>query len=141
MVIVDSSVWIDYYCAQDNAQTAWLDREMARLRLGLTDGILCKVLQASPSERRFSRTLEELSRFEIFDSGGEELATLSARNYRHLRSKGITVRTAADCLIATFCMEYGHSLLHRDRDFDAFEKHLGLSVVQSQGASTGSTSN
>jgi predicted nucleic acid-binding protein len=70
-----------------------------------------------------------MSRFEIFETGGEDLAVVSAQNYRLLRTHGHTVRKTIDCLIATFCLIQGHSLLHRDRDFDAYEKHLGLQVI------------
>ncbi len=132
MLIVDSSVWIDYYAAQDNVHTVWLDQAMGRTRLGLTDLILCEVLQGSRTDATFATTLQRLSLFEVFDSGGRDLAISSAQNYRFLRSKGKTVRTAVDCLIATFCLTQGHQLLHRDRDFDIFEKHLGLSVLHPQ---------
>jgi hypothetical protein len=73
---------------------------------------------------------EQLLEFEVFDSGGAELAVAAARNYRLLREQGLTVRTTIDCLIATFCLENGHELLHRDRDFDVFEARLGLRVVR-----------
>lgn len=129
MLIVDSSVWIDYYRGHANEHTEWLDREAGRQRIGLTDRILCEVLQGSQTEARFARTLQELSAFEVFNSGGEALAIASAQNYRLLRAKGKSVRTAVDCLIATFCLANGHVLLHRDRDFDLFEKHLGLLVL------------
>ena len=129
MLIVDASVWIDYYRGDDNVHTAWLDRQIDQQRIGLTDRILCEVLQGSRTEARFTKTLEELSNFKVFNTGGEELAISSARNYIHLRTLGKTVRTAVDCLIATFCLTQGHQLLHRDRDFEAFERHLGLIVL------------
>ena len=68
-------------------------------------------------------------RFALILTGGEALAVAAAKNYRKLRSKGVTVRKTIDCLIATCCIEQGHSLLHNDRDFDGFEKHLGLRVI------------
>jgi predicted nucleic acid-binding protein len=77
----------------------------------------------------FTRVRRDLSRFELFDTGGELLAVASAQNYRSLRSRGHTIRKTVDCLIATFCLLEGHSLLHRDRDFDLFEIHLGLRVI------------
>ncbi len=129
MVIVDSTVWIDYYRGESNLQTVWLDEELRRNRLGLTDQILCEVLQGTQTEREFSTTLRELSEYVIFNSGGEDLAVASAQNYRYLRSRGLTIRTSVDCLIATFCINNGHSLLHRDRDFEPFETYLGLSVI------------
>jgi predicted nucleic acid-binding protein len=129
VVIVDSTVWIDFYRGESNLQTVWLDEELRRNRLGLTDLILCEVLQGTQTEREFSTTLRELSEYVIFNSGGEHLAVASAQNYRYLRSRGLTIRTSVDCLIATFCINNGHSLLHRDRDFEPFETYLGLSVI------------
>jgi len=129
MVIVDTTVWIDYFRGATNLETEWLDRELTRQRLGLTDLILCEVLQGIAGDRAFELVEEELSTFQVFSSGGAPMAVASARNYRKLRSRGFTVRKTIDCVIATFCIETGRQLLHRDRDFDVFENHLGLSVV------------
>jgi predicted nucleic acid-binding protein len=129
MVIVDTTVWIDYLGGTDTPETTWLDRELTRQRLGLTDLILCEVLQGIDGERDTARTLKDLQRFEIFATGGIGLAVSAAANYRELRSKGRTVRKTIDCLIATFCLNRGHALLHHDRDFDPFEEFLGLPVV------------
>jgi predicted nucleic acid-binding protein len=129
VVIVDTTVWIDFLSGHSTAEAAWLDRELTRQRLGLTDLILCEILQGIPTEGEASRTLKELLRFEVFTIGGVELAAAAARNYRALRTRGRTVRKTIDCLIATFCLVHQHSLLHRDRDFDAFEDVLGLQVV------------
>jgi predicted nucleic acid-binding protein len=130
MVIVDSTVWIDLLAGRSNAETDWLARELVQQRMGLTDLILCEVLQGIRGESAFMQVREQLLEFEVFDSGGAELAVAAARNYRLLREQGLTVRTTIDCLIATFCLENGHTLLHRDRDFDVFEKRLGLRVVR-----------
>jgi len=130
MVIVDTSVWIDFLAGRSNVETEWLARELVQQRMGLTDLILCEVLQGVRGERAFAEVQEQLLEFEVFDSGGAEVAVTAARNYRSLREQGLTVRTTIDCLIATFCLENGHSLLHRDRDFDVFEKRLGLRVVR-----------
>jgi predicted nucleic acid-binding protein len=129
MTIVDTTVWIDYLRGAANPHTDWLDRELNRQRLGLTDLILCEILQGIGRDSTFTRVRRDLSRFEVFDTGGEALAVAAARNYRTLRSRGQTVRKTIDCLIATFCLLERHSLLHRDHDFDPFEKHLGLRVV------------
>jgi predicted nucleic acid-binding protein len=129
VTIVDTTVWIDYLGGTVNPQTDWLNREFGRQPLGLTDLILCEVLQGIQDEPAFRRVRRELSRFDIFPTGGEELAVASAQNYRLLRVRGYTIRKTIDCLIASFCLLDGHSLLHRDRDFDAFEQHLGLQVV------------
>ena len=130
MVIVDTSVWIHFLAGRSNVETEWLARELVQQRMGLTDLILCEVLQGVRGERAFAEVQEQLLEFEVFDSGGAEVAVAAARNYRSLREQGLTVRTTIDCLIATFCLENGHSLLHRDRDFDVFEKSLGLRVVR-----------
>ena len=129
MTIVDTSVWIDYLTNQTNAHTEWLDSRVGSLSLGLTDLILCEVLQGIRYDNKYGRVQKQLSQMELFETCGEKLAVASASNYRKLRAKGHTVRTTVDCLIATVCMESGYRLLHRDRDFDIFEQHLGLQVV------------
>ena len=129
MVIVDTTVWIDYLGGTETAEALWLDRSLSTTRLGLTDLILCEVLQGVRDERRFEETRRGLLRFEVFPAGGSELAVAAARNYRALRSKGLTVRKTIDSLIATFCLLQGHALLHHDADYDAFERHLGLTVI------------
>jgi hypothetical protein len=129
MVIVDTTVWIDYLAGIKNEHTDWLDQELPKQRLGLTALILCEILQGIRSDSRFVEVRDELSNFEVFDNGGADLAIEAARNYRFLRERGHTVRKTIDCLIASFCLRAGHSLLHRDRDFDAFEKYLGLAII------------
>ena len=129
MVIVDTTVWIDYLGGITNLQTSWLDRELGRQRLGLTDIILCEVLQGVRGDAAFNQVRRDLLKFEIFATGGIDLALAAVVNYRSLRRRGYTVRKTIDCIIASFCLGEGHWLLHRDRDFDPFEKHLGLRVV------------
>jgi predicted nucleic acid-binding protein len=126
---VDTTVWIDYLRGTRNHETDWLHAEVVRQRLGLTDLILCEVLQGVHNNRSFSLVLRELRRCEVFATGGENLAILAAQNFRKLRQQGYTVRKTIDCLIATFCIREGHALLHRDRDFEPFELALGLSVI------------
>jgi len=129
MVIVDTTVWIDYFSGVQNAETDYLDRELSRQRFGLTDLILCEILQGIRDDKTFAQVLRGLGRFELFETGGQDLAVEAARNFRSLRRRGHTVRKTIDCLIATFCLIQGHSLLHRDRDFDSFENLLGLVVI------------
>lgn len=129
MVIVDTTVWIDYLGGAVTEQTGWLDRKLLQERLGLTDLILCEVLQGIREDTRFAQVHRELMRFEVFPNGGPALAIAAAQNYRFLRQLGITIRKTIHCLIATFCIRGGHSLLHRDHDFDAFEEHLNLLVI------------
>ena len=126
MVIVDTTVWIDYLRGTDNPETIWLDQELTQQRLGLTDLILCEVLQGLRDSALFAQVRDELLTFHLFQTGGKELAIASAINYRKLRDQGYTVRRTIDCLIATFCVRADHEVLHRDRDFDVFEKALGL---------------
>ncbi|MFY9844657.1 MAG: PIN domain nuclease [Terriglobales bacterium] len=133
MVIVDTTVWIDYLRGTPTQETAWLDREMARRRLGLIDLILCEVLQGVRDPGTFLEVHDELLHFHVFATGGVELATEAARNFRVLRAQGYTVRKTIDCWIATFCLMSGHELLHCDHDFDPFEKRLGLKVVHAEG--------
>lgn len=112
-----------------NAETDWLDAGMERRRLGVTDIILCEVLQGVRGDVAAKAVERELAKLEVFATGGVALARDAARNYRALRSRGHTVRKTIDCLIATFCLRERHSLLHRDRDFDPFETFLDLSVI------------
>jgi predicted nucleic acid-binding protein len=129
VVIVDTTVWVDYFRGLRNPESDWLDRELDRQRLGLTDIILCEVLQGVQDDSTAADVERRLRKLEVFETGGVELATDAARNYRVLRARGHTVRKTIDCLIATFCIRERHSLLHRDRDFDAFETYLKLSVI------------
>ncbi|HEV8659229.1 MAG TPA: PIN domain nuclease [Thermoanaerobaculia bacterium] len=129
MVIVDTTVWIDYFQGITNPETDWLHVELDRQRLGLTDVILCELLQGVRDEFAAKDVERQLLKLEVFETGGVDLAREAARNYRLLRSRGHTVRKTIDCLIATFCIRERHPLLHRDRDFDPFEKFLELTVV------------
>jgi predicted nucleic acid-binding protein len=130
MIIVDSTVWVDYINGKSNEETRLLEARIGQEDIGLTDLIFCEVLQGIRAEREFEEVKRELSEFSIFPSGGMEMAIESATNYQKLRAKGFTVRKTIDCWIATFCLREGHELLHRDRDFDPFESELGLRVVR-----------
>ena len=128
MVIIDTSVWIDYLRGGSTSETLWLDRELQRQPLGLTDLILCEVLQGT-RDLVFPQVRSDLLKFHVFSNWSTRLALAAAQNYRTLRRRGYTVRTTIDCLIATFCLEEGHALLHLDRDFDLFEfSHAGMIV-------------
>jgi predicted nucleic acid-binding protein len=129
MVIVDTTVWIDYWDGTSTPEAEWLDAELDRQRLAVTDIIVCELLQSVRDEAEATTVERELAILQIFDTGGVELAKAAARNYRSLRNRGYTVRKTIDCVIATFCLREGHSLLHRDHDFDAFERFLDLSVI------------
>ena len=129
MIIVDTTVWIDYFGGVRNAESDWLDHELGHQPLGLTDLILCEVLQGYRDDATFESVLNELLRLEIFEPAGPILAVAAAKNFRRLRRQGFTIRKTIDCWIASFCILEQHGLLHRDRDFHPFEKILGLKVV------------
>ena len=129
MVIVDGTVWVDYLNGRSTRQTTWLDRELDRQRLGITDLILCEVLQGVRGEARAVEVRARLLTLEVYSTGGIDLAVATASNYRTLRARGRTPRTTIDSLIATFCLVNGHELLHNDRDYDHYEQLLGLRVV------------
>lgn len=129
MVIVDTTVWIDYLGGLATAETEWLDDRLGKQPVGLVDIILCEILQGIRDDADFATIRQHFAQFEVFETGGIALAIASAQNYRRLRKQGHTIRKTIDCLIATFCMEHGHSLLHRGRDFNAFETYLGLRVI------------
>jgi predicted nucleic acid-binding protein len=129
VIIVDSTVWIDYLGGIRTPHTDWLDRELDHQRLALTDLILCEVLQGIREDTVFKQVRDTLAQFDLIETGGEDLSIASAQNYRTLRARGLTVRKTVDCIIATACITQSHALLHNDRDFDSFEKHLGLQVI------------
>lgn len=129
MIIVDTTVWVDYLRGTRTPHADWLETQLTRERLGLTDLILCEVLQGITKDSQFDAVQEELLKLEIFETGTVGLAIEAALNYRRLRAAGRTVRRTIDCLIATFCLLEGHALLHNDRDYDPFENVLGLKVV------------
>jgi len=129
MVIVDASVVIDFLANRVNPQAIWLDLRIDQQRIGITSLALSEVMQGIRYEAQAEKILRRLSRFEVSEVPSETLAIAAARNYRQLRTLGITVRSTIDCIIATFCIEENHILLHNDRDFDAFEEHLGLRVL------------
>jgi|SRR5579863_5791975 len=130
MIIVDSTVWVDYVNGQSNEETRLLETKIGREDVGLTDLILCEVLQGLRNARELEEVKAQLLEFSVFQTGGTRMAVETALNYQKLRTKGFTVRKTIDCWIATFCLREGHELLHRDRDFDPFENELGLRVVR-----------
>ena len=130
MWIVDSSVWIDYFGGKITPQTELLDAALGWQEIALGDIILCEVLQGYRRQQDFEAARRALLSFPIYTIGGIEIALKSAENYRTLRRQGITVRKTIDCLIATFVIEQEFTLLHSDRDFDRFERHLGLQVAR-----------
>ncbi|MCA1662565.1 MAG: PIN domain nuclease [Novosphingobium sp.] len=115
MILVDSSVWIDAFRNRQTPETDRLRSMLGRGPVALGDLILVEILQGTDTERDFNRVRQLLADFPIIEIGGSEIAVQAARNYRRLRSLGITARKTIDTLIATRCIEDGHSLLYRDR--------------------------
>ena len=132
MILVDSSVWIALFRGDDTPHT-WYLRDLLQSgeeEIVIADLILQEVLQGVRTDKQAQAIIAAVDDLPCSVLGNKPLAILAAANYRHLRQKGITVRTTIDCLIATFCIESGFALLHNDRDFEPFEKHLGLRVVK-----------
>ncbi|MBN1305715.1 MAG: PIN domain nuclease [Anaerolineales bacterium] len=129
MLVVDSTVWIDYFNGAENPQTDFLDRTLDKVPILVGDLILAEVLQGFRQDADFETACRLLTRFTQLPMVNPELAIRSAHNYRFLRQKGLTVRKTIDSLIAAFCIENDHELLHNDSDFDGYEKYLGLMIV------------
>lgn len=130
MIVVDTSVWIDYFNGRPTPEAAHLDSLLVREPLVIGDLILAEVLQGFRSDLDFRRALALLSALEFHAMVGREVAVESARNYRRLRARGVSVRKTIDVLIGTFCIRSGHQLLYADGDFDPMERYLGLDVVR-----------
>jgi predicted nucleic acid-binding protein len=126
VILVDSSVWIDYFRGVTRPETERLDVLLGSEPLAIGDLILVEVLQGFRLEKDFRQARKLLTSLTLVDLGGHDIAIQAARNFRLLRAKGITVRKTIDTVIATRCIQDGHVLLHNDRDFDPFVKHLGL---------------
>ena len=126
MILVDSSVWIDYFRGTATPQTDRLDSLLGSEPLAIGDLILTEVLQGFSSNRDFNQAKKLLTSLVVIELGGLEIAIQAAKNYRKLRDLGITSRKTIDTVIATRCIAGGYTLLHSDRDFDPFVTHLGL---------------
>ena len=129
MILVDSSVWIDYFRGTITPQTDRLDELLGHEPLAIGDLILTEVLQGVADERAFLEVKLVLTSLAVVELGGKEVAILAAQNYRELRGRGVTVRKTIDTIIATRCLKDGYSLLHSDRDFEPFVQHFGLRTV------------
>jgi predicted nucleic acid-binding protein len=130
MILVDSSVWIDFF---NGRPTPAADRLADLLRdgsapLGIPDLVLFEVLRGFWHEQDFQAARRVLSALPVIDIGGEDSALRAAHHYRALRAAGVTVRSPVDVLLASYCIENEQALLHADRDFDALESLRGLKV-------------
>jgi predicted nucleic acid-binding protein len=128
VVVADSSVWIDFFAGVDSPARATLRQLLSdgEARIVVPDLVLFEVLRGFRSEREYRQARALLESLSVEPVGGHALAIEAAQHYRSLRASGITVRGSLDVLIASFCIDRGYALLHRDRDFDAFERQRGL---------------
>ena len=126
MILVDSSVWIDYFRGQANPQTELLDALLGKEPLAVGDLILTEVLQGFVSDREFNQARRLMTSLVVIELGGQDVAVQAAKHFRTLRSLGVTVRKTIDVVIATRCIADQVPLLFGDRDFDPFVQHLGL---------------
>lgn len=126
MIVVDSSVWIDYFSGVDNKQSNLLDNTLGLKPVAIGDLILTEVLQGFRHDKDYKTARMLFEDLTIFDMLGKKMALKSADNFRALRNKGITVRKTADVIIASFCIDRKLPLLFSDKDFKPFVKHLGL---------------
>ena len=126
MILVDSSVWVDYFNGTKSHETDFLDTTLGAEPVAIGDLILTEVLQGFRADVDYNLAKTLLLGLTVFDLLGQELAIRTAENYRALRRRGVTIRKTADCIIATFCIERGLPLLYADRDFDPFVRSLGL---------------
>lgn len=126
MILVDSSVWIDYFRGTSTPESDYLDQVLGHEPIGVGDLILTEVLQGFAADSDFRQAQRLLESFALVEIGGRDVAIAAARNFRSLRSVGVTVRKTIDTLIASRCILDGHALLFSDRDFEPFMKNLGL---------------
>jgi len=129
VILVDSSVWIDYFNGIISRQTDKLDELLGRELLAVGDLMLLEVLQGFDTERDLMQARRLFTSLAVVELGGETIAMQAAIHFRRLRRRGVTIRKTIDAVIATRCIESGYELLHSDRDFDPFVEHLGLRVV------------
>ena len=129
MILVDSSVWIDYFNGQPTPKAHKLDTLLGVEPLGIGDLTLTEVLRGFRSDTDYQTAKKLLLTLSVFEMLGTDLAIQSADNFRFLRKRGVSVRKTADVIIATYCIEYGQSLLFADKDYLPFVTHLGLKAV------------
>jgi len=129
MILVDSSVWIDYFNGKKTSQTEWLDSSLGTTPVIMGDLILTEVLQGFQNDKDFKVAKDLLLGMAFMSMGGKIIALESATNYRLLRKRGVTVRKTIDVIIGTFCIHYQLPLLHDDRDFDPMVEFLGLKAI------------
>lgn len=130
MILVDTSVWIDYFNGNPSWQTDLLEKYLSGEPIVMGDLILTEILQGFRSDKDYKTAKSFLNALPFRQMGGYDVAIRSAQNYRKLRKAGITVRKTIDVIIATFCMLEGLTLLHDDRDFEPIAAHFPLETAK-----------
>ncbi len=128
MILVDTSVWIDYFNGVSTEQTEILDRILSEQSVLIADIILTEILQGFVSDKDFRLARQALDPLDCVHIGGKLLALKAASNFRFLRSKGVTIRKTIDMLIGSWCIEHEVELLHNDKDFDQIATQLPLQI-------------
>ena len=128
MVVADSGVWIDFFNAQPNPARDELRRMLfeGSVRIVVPDLVMFEVLRGFRHERDLRQAKALMSGLTVEAACSPELAIHAMNHYRSLRAAGFSPRSGIDVLVASFCIENNYLLLHRDRDFTAFETHHGL---------------
>jgi predicted nucleic acid-binding protein len=129
VIVVDTTVWVDFFRRNDTPQTAKLRALIGRGLILVGDLVLVEVLLGLRDDAQAERVEQMLRLHMVEPMLSPEMAPRVAANYRFLRSKGITIRKTIDMIIGTFCIAGGHALLHSDRDYDPMRQHLGLRIL------------
>jgi predicted nucleic acid-binding protein len=132
VIVVDSSVWIDYFNGVDSTASEQLDALLGVEPLAVGDLILTEVLQGFRRDAHYRTAKRLMTSLEVLEMLGPKMAVKSADNYRALRASGITVRRTVDVIIATYCIEHQMPLLFDDKDFLPFVRHLGLQTASTR---------
>lgn len=130
MIVVDTSVWIDYFNGDNTPETDMLDLALGEEAIAIGDLILLEVLQGFRSDKDYRTARAHLAELQQLQMLGTDMAIQAADNYRRLRKQGVTIRKTADVIIASYCIAHKLPLLFSDKDFLPFVKHLKLRSVR-----------
>ena len=129
MILVDTSVWIDYFNGKEDIHTEILDSSIVDGTVAIGDIIFLEILQGFRNDKDYQKVRSRLATLDQYELFGNDMVYRCADNYRTLRKKGITIRATTDVIIATYCIKHKLPLLFIDRDFNPFVNHLGLISV------------
>ena len=129
MILVDTSVWIDYFNGKEDIHPEILDSSIVDGTVAIGDIIFLEILQGFRNDKDYQKVRSRLATLDQYELFGNDMVYRCAENYRTLRKKGITIRATTDVIIATYCIKHKLPLLFIDRDFNPFVNHLGLISV------------